>query len=60
MCHVHQELLGHVRASIYDRNFKDHPKTELSNRNLLFMVKLPIRWRKVVKTLIDNGIHSTS
>jgi hypothetical protein len=34
---------------------RDHPKTELSNRNLPFVVKLPIRLYKVAKTLIDNG-----
>jgi hypothetical protein len=34
---------------------EDHPETELSDRNLPFMVKLPIRRDKVVKTLIDNG-----
>jgi hypothetical protein len=34
---------------------EDHPETELSDRNLPFVVKLPIRRDKVVKTLIDNG-----
>jgi hypothetical protein len=34
---------------------EDHPKTELSERNLPFMVKLTIRRHKVAKTLIDNG-----
>jgi hypothetical protein len=34
---------------------QDHPGTELSDRNLLFVVKLPIGWYKVAKTLIDNG-----
>jgi hypothetical protein len=34
---------------------EDHPETELSERNLPFVVKLPIRWHKVAKTLIDNG-----
>jgi hypothetical protein len=33
---------------------EDHPETELSERNLPFVVKLPIRQHKVVKTLIDN------
>jgi hypothetical protein len=33
----------------------DHPDTELSERNLPFMVKLPIGRHKVTKTLIDNG-----
>jgi hypothetical protein len=34
---------------------KDHPVTELSERNLPFIVKIPIRRHKVAKTLIDNG-----
>jgi hypothetical protein len=34
---------------------EDHPQTELSNQNLPFVVKLPIRRHKVAKTLIDNG-----
>jgi hypothetical protein len=34
---------------------EDHPMTELSNRNLPFVVKLSIGWHKVAKTLIDNG-----
>jgi hypothetical protein len=34
---------------------KDHPDTELSERNLPFMVKIPIRRYKVAKTLIDSG-----
>jgi hypothetical protein len=34
---------------------KDHPTTELSNRNLCFVVKILISKHKVVKTLIDNG-----
>jgi hypothetical protein len=34
---------------------EDHPKIELSNQNLPFVVKLPIRRHKVAKTLIDNG-----
>jgi hypothetical protein len=33
----------------------DHPEIELSNQNLPFVVKLPIGWDKVAKTLIDNG-----
>jgi hypothetical protein len=32
----------------------DHPTTELSNRNLPFVVKLSIGRHKVDKTLIDN------
>jgi hypothetical protein len=33
----------------------DHPEIELSERNLPFVVKLPIGWHKVVKTQIKNG-----
>jgi hypothetical protein len=32
-----------------------HPETELSNQNLPFVVKLPIGWQKLAKTLVDNG-----
>jgi hypothetical protein len=34
---------------------EDHPDTKLSNRNLPFVVKIPIGRHKVVKTLIDSG-----
>jgi hypothetical protein len=34
---------------------EDHLETELSKRNLPFVVKLPIGWHKAAKTLIDNG-----
>jgi hypothetical protein len=34
---------------------EDHPDTELSERNLLFVVKIPIGWQKVPNTLIDIG-----
>jgi hypothetical protein len=34
---------------------KDHLETELSERNLPFMVKLSIGQHMVAKTLIDNG-----
>jgi hypothetical protein len=34
---------------------KDHPITELSERNLPFIVKIPIGRHKVAKMLIDNG-----
>jgi hypothetical protein len=34
---------------------QDYPDIELSDRNLQFMIKLPIRRHKVTKTLIDNG-----
>jgi hypothetical protein len=35
---------------------KDHPKIELSNRNLPFFIKLPIGSHKVAKTLKDSGV----
>jgi hypothetical protein len=34
---------------------EDHPDTELSERNLPFIVKIPIEQHKVAKTLIDSG-----
>jgi hypothetical protein len=34
---------------------EDHPNTELSDRNLPFIIKIPIRCHKVAKTLIDSG-----
>jgi hypothetical protein len=34
---------------------QDHPDTELSNRNLPFMTKLPIGRHMVAKKLISNG-----
>jgi hypothetical protein len=34
---------------------EDHPDTELSDRNLPFMVKIPIGRHKMAKTLIDSG-----
>jgi hypothetical protein len=33
---------------------EDHPGTELSERNMLLVVKILIGWHKVAKTLIDN------
>jgi hypothetical protein len=33
---------------------KDHPNTEMFDRNLPFMVKILIGWHKVAKTLIDS------
>jgi hypothetical protein len=33
---------------------KDHLETDMSNQNLPFVVKLPIGWHKVAKTLVDN------
>jgi hypothetical protein len=46
-----------MRWSDVDISFEpqDHPDTKLFNQNFPFMVKLPIRWHKVAKTLIDNG-----
>jgi hypothetical protein len=34
---------------------EDHPVMELSERNLPLIIKIPIGWHKVAKTLIDNG-----
>jgi hypothetical protein len=34
---------------------EDHPVTELSERNLPLVVKIPIGRHKVAKTLIDSG-----
>jgi hypothetical protein len=34
---------------------EDHSNTKMSDRNLPFMVKIPIGWHRVAKTLIDNG-----
>jgi hypothetical protein len=44
-----------MRWSDIDISFRpqDHPDTELSNRNLPFVVKLPIGRHKVAKTLIN-------
>jgi hypothetical protein len=46
-----------MRWSDVDISFEpqDHPDTKLSDRNLPFMVKLPIGRHKVAKMLIDNG-----
>jgi hypothetical protein len=46
-----------MRWSDVDISFglEDHPDTELSNRNLPFMVKISIGRHKVAKTLIDSG-----
>jgi hypothetical protein len=47
-----------MRWSSVDTSFgpQDHPDTELSNRNLSFMVKLPIGRHKVAKILINSGV----
>jgi hypothetical protein len=34
---------------------EDHPDMDLSDKNLPFMIKIPIRWHKVAKILIDSG-----
>jgi hypothetical protein len=46
-----------MRWSDIDISFgpKDHPDVELSDRNLSFVVKIPIERHKVAKTLIDSG-----
>jgi hypothetical protein len=46
-----------VKWSNMDISFgpEDHLETELSERNLSFMVKLPIGRHKMTKILIDNG-----
>jgi hypothetical protein len=51
------ELDGMMNWSKTDISFgpEDHPTTELSNRNLPFVVKLSVGRHKVVKTLIGNG-----
>jgi hypothetical protein len=45
-----------VKSGCYNISFRleDYPETEVSVRNLLFVVKLPIRQHKVAKTLVDN------
>jgi hypothetical protein len=46
-----------MKSSDVDISFrpKDHPDTEMSDRNLPFMVKIPIGRHKVAKTLIGSG-----
>jgi hypothetical protein len=46
-----------MRWSNADISFgpEDHPGTELSDRNLSFVVKILIGCHKVAKTLIDSG-----
>jgi hypothetical protein len=46
-----------MRWSDVDISFRpeDQPDTELSNRNLPFVVKIPNGRHKVAKTLLDNG-----
>jgi hypothetical protein len=47
-----------MKGSHVDISFRweDHPESKLFERNLSFMVKLPIGQHKVAKTLIDNEI----
>jgi hypothetical protein len=53
----HIKLGRRMRWSDVDISFRpqDHPDTELSDRNLSLLVKLPIGWHKVAKMMIDNG-----
>jgi hypothetical protein len=46
-----------MRWSDVDISFRpeDHPDVELSDRNLPFIIKIPIGRYKVAKTLIDSG-----
>ncbi len=46
-----------MRWSEVDISFgpEDHPITELSDRNLPFVVKIPIGRHRVAKTMIDSG-----
>jgi hypothetical protein len=46
-----------MRWSDADISFRpqDHPDTELTDRNLPFIIKIPIGCHKVAKTLIDSG-----
>jgi hypothetical protein len=53
----HIDLGRRMRWSDADISFEleDHPDTELSDRNLPFIIKIPIGCHKVAKTLIDSG-----
>jgi hypothetical protein len=55
------EPMRRMKWSETDISFRleDHPEIELSNQNLPFMIKLPIRQHKVTRTLIDNKLPST-
>jgi hypothetical protein len=46
-----------MRWADVDISFRpeDHPITELSDRNLPFVVKIPIGRHRVAKTIIDSG-----
>jgi hypothetical protein len=52
------EPVRRMRRSDVDISFgsEDHPDTELSDRNLPFVVKIPIGRHKVAKILIDIGV----
>jgi hypothetical protein len=52
------EPVRRMRRSDVDISFGsgDHPDTELSDRNLPFVVKIPIGRHKVAKILIDIGV----
>jgi hypothetical protein len=52
------EPVRRMRRSDVDISFgsEDHPDTKLSDRNLPFVVKIPIRRHKVAKILIDIGV----
>jgi hypothetical protein len=47
-----------MRWSDVDISFgpEDHPDTELSERNLPFVIKIPIGRHRVAKTTIDSGV----
>jgi hypothetical protein len=53
----HIEPGRRMRWSDTDISFRleDHLDTQLSDRNLPFIIKILIGWRKVAKTLIDSG-----
>jgi hypothetical protein len=53
----HIEPGRRMRWSDIDISFRpeDHPNVELSERNLSFVIKIPIGRHKVVKTLINSG-----
>jgi hypothetical protein len=53
----HIESGRRMRWSDADISFglEDHPDTEVSDKNLPFIIKIPIGHHKVAKTLIDSG-----
>jgi hypothetical protein len=54
------ESRRNIKWSDEDISFgpENHPETELSERNLSFVIKVPIGWHKVAKILIDSGALS--